>query len=432
MLILHPTDLSEAAQTAGRAAAYLSKAWRAPLLVLHVVHLPGVSAGTAAMSLRPSLEELERRRQRLDAQAQELKKLGAEVRVEMIEGLPDEVVAQRAEDEQVGLLVIGATGDRRRVAFGLGSTAMRLIKSSPAPTLVVREDQSLASWARGERPLRVAVGLDPSRPARIALDWLGSWTAAGALDVVALHVYDPETVAGVSAIAEKEHFLREDLERRLGAQQRLPSARARLVAGSGRVTPHLLDACASEQADLLVVGTHRYSTFDRILRGSTSLELVAATTRNVVTVPIRPGIELTRQIPKKVERVLVPLDFSDASRRALPWACSLAAHGGQLQLVHICTPIEGELPTEMVKRAQGDLAAIDPGAWGRSDLHVRSEVVLASNVASEIVRLAAEWESDLICMASHGRTGLSRMLMGSTTQGVLRRADRPVVAVPAH
>jgi nucleotide-binding universal stress UspA family protein len=309
---------------------------------------------------------------------------------------------------------------------------MRLIKSSPAPTLVVREDQSLASWARGERPLRVAVGLDPSRPARIALDWLGSWTAAGALDVVALHVYDPETVAGVSAIAEKEHFLREDLERRLGAQQRLPSARARLVAGSGRVTPHLLDACASEQADLLVVGTHRYSTFDRILRGSTSLELVAATTRNVVTVPIRPGIELTRQIPKKVERVLVPLDFSDASRRALPWACSLAAHGGQLQLVHICTPIEGELPTEMVKRAQGDLAAIDPGAWGRSDLHVRSEVVLANNVASEIVRLAAEWESDLICMASHGRTGLSRMLMGSTTQGVLRRADRPVVAVPAH
>ncbi len=431
MRILHPTDFSASSQIAGRAAARLAKAWRFPLHVLHVAHLPGVSAGTVAMPHRPSLEELERRRTRLEEEAQALRALGATVETEMVEGLPDEVALERCESLQAALLVIGATGERRRVAFGLGSTAMRLIKTSPVPTLVVREDSSLESWTRGERVLRVGIGLDPSRPARVALHWLGSWAAVGEIEAVAVHVYDPEAFPGVSAVAEKERFLLEDLQRRLGSETRVKHARARLVAGGGRVTPHLLDACAAEQCDLLVVGTHRYSTFDRILRGSTSLDIISASTRNVVVVPLSAGAAARRNVPRQIARVLVPLDFSDASRRALPWACSLAAQGGQLQLIHVCTVIEGERPTDMVARARADLAAVDPSLWGRPDLQMRCEVLVANNVAKEIVRVAVEWESDVICMASHGRSGLSRVLMGSVTQSVLRRADRPVVAVPA-
>jgi nucleotide-binding universal stress UspA family protein len=432
MRILHPTDFSDASNAAGRAAAHLAKAWRLPLHLLHVAHLPGVSAGTAAMPFRPSLEELERRRARLEQAASDLRAIGAEVHAELVEGLPDETILERCQSVSAALLVLGPTGDRRRVAFGLGSTAMRLIKTSPVPTLVVRDEASLTSWTQGLRPLRVAVGLDPSRPARLALNWLGSWTAVGPLDVVALHVYDPETLSGASAIEEKQRFLVDDLNRRLGAESRVKGARARLVAGGGYVTPHLLDACAAEQVDLLVIGTHRYSSVDRILRGSTSLDIVAAGTRNVVTVPINAAAAAARTTPRKAERILVPLDFSDAARRALPWACALVAPGGQLQLLHVCTIIEGERPTDMVARARAELDAIDPVKWDRADVQVRREVVVASNVPKEIVRLANDWDSDLICLASHGRSGLSRVLMGSVTEGVLRRSDRPVVAVPAR
>ncbi len=432
MRILHPTDFSDASNAAGRAAAHLAKAWRLPLHLLHVAHLPGVSAGTAAMSFKPSPDELARRRAQLEQLASELRAIGTEVNAELVEGLPDETILERCQSVNAALLVIGPTGDRRRVAFGLGSTAMRLIKTSSVPTLVVRDEASLTHWTQGVRPLRVAVGLDPSRPARLALNWLGSWTAIGPLDVVALHVYDPETLSGSSAVAEKQRFLVEDLTRRLGAESRVKGARARLVAGGGYVTPHLLDACAAEQADLLVIGTHRYSSIDRILRGSTSLDIVAAGTRNVVTVPIHPSAVAAHSTPRKVERILVPLDFSDAARRALPWACALVAPGGQLQLLHVCTVIEGERPTDMVARARAELEAVDPAKWDRADLQVRREVLVASNVPKEIVRLANEWDADLICLASHGRSGLSRVLMGSVTEGVLRRSDRPVVAVPAH
>lgn len=431
MQILHPTDFSPSSQIAARAAARLAKAWRVPLHVLHVAHLPGVSAGTATMTHKPSPEELQRRRARLDEEAKALRALGAEVTIELAEGLPDEVTLERCESLGAALLVIGPTGERRRVAFGLGSTATRLIKSSPVPTLIVREDASLESWLRGERSLRVAIGLDPSRPARVALHWLGSWTAVGDVETIAVYVYDPEMLPGISAVAEKEGFLLDDLRRRLGAETRVKNARVKLVAGGGRVTPPLLDACAAEACDLLVVGTHRYSSFDRLFRGSTSLDIASAATRNVVTVPMSANAANSRSAPRKLERVLVPLDFSDASRRALPWACSLATQGGQLQLIHICTMLEGERPTELVSRALADLSAVDPATWGRPDLQVRREVIVANNVAAEIVRVAGEWESDVICMASHGRSGLSRMLMGSVTQGVLRRTDRPVVAVPA-
>lgn len=431
MRILHPTDFSQSSQLAGRAAARLAKAWRIPLHLLHVAHLPGVSAGTAAMSHKPSPEELQRRQAKLDDEAKSLRALGAEVTAELAEGLPDEVALERCQSLGAALLVIGPTGERRRVAFGLGSTAMRLIKTSPVPTLVVREEASLESWLRGDRALRVAIGLDPSRPARVALHWLGSWTAVGEIEAVALQIYDPETLPGASAIAEKEKFLLDGLRRRLGAESRVKNARVKLVAGGGRVTPHLLDACAAEACDLLVVGTHRYSGFDRIFRGSTSLDITSTATTNIVTVPVSASASLARSVPRKLERVLVPLDFSDAARRALPWACSLASQGGQIQLIHVCTVIEGDRATDMVARAMADLGAIDPSVWGRPDLEVRREVVIANNVAAEIVRIAGEWESDVICLASHGRSGLSRMLMGSVTEGVLRRTDRPVVAVPA-
>jgi len=431
MLILHPTDFSEASRVAGRAAAQIAKAWSVPLHLLHVAHLPGVSAGTAAMSIAPSNEELARRRAALEAQSADLRELGVDVVVEMCEGLVDEKIVEHAEKAGAALVVIGATGDNRRVAFGLGSTAMRLIKSAKVPTLVAREAESLAAWAAGSRALRVAIGLDPSRPARVALNWLGSWSAAGPLDVVAIHVFDTDALSGAGAIAEKEQFLLDDLEKRLGAESRVKQRRARLAPGGGRVTPHLLDACAAENADLIVVGTHRYTAFDRILRGSTSLDIISASTRNVVAVPVNTIETPYRDIPKRVERVLVPLDLSEASRLALPWACTLLAQGGQLQVIHVCTVIEGERPTQLLARAREELEAINPATWGRPDLKVRRDVVIANNIAKHIVRAANDWESDLICLASHGRSALSRVLMGSVAQGVLRRADRPVITVPA-
>lgn len=432
MRILHPTDFSEASRIAGRAAALLAKAWKVPLHLLHVAHLPGVSAGTAAMPFKPAPEELERRRARLQHEAEELRKLGAEISPELVEGLPDEVILERCAGVEAALLVIGPTGDRRRVAFGLGSTAMRLIKTSNVPTLVVREEASLAAWLGKQRPLRVAIGLDPSRPARVALHWLGSWSAVGELDVVALHVYGPDTLAGAEDVAEREKLLADDLKHRLGAEGRIKKARARLTPGGQRIAPYLLDACAAENSDLLVIGTHRHGAFDRILRGSTSLDIVAASTRNVVTVPFTKEKASKSPAPKQAGRVLVPLDLSEASRRALPWACSLLAEKGQLQLLHVCSVIEGARPTAMAETARAELAAINPAAWGRPDIQVRREVVIANNVAKEIARAANEWDADVICLATHGRSGLSRLLMGSVAQGVLRRADRPVVTVPVH
>ena len=57
------------------------------------------------------------------------------------------------------------------------------------------------------------------------------------------------------------------------------------------------------------------------------------------------------------------------------------------------------------------------------------EVIVHGDAAAEIVRVAAEHEVDLIVISSHGRTGIGRMIFGSTAEAVVRHASCPVLVV---
>ncbi len=143
-----------------------------------------------------------------------------------------------------------------------------------------------------------------------------------------------------------------------------------------------------------------------------------------------------------VRSILLPTDFSECAGHALPAAASLARMwGARLICLHVIepivpivgwTPIAEPLPVADISEQFADSAARElPKVAQREEcvgLDVE-DVITRGEAASEIVRIAKERAVDLIVISSHGRTGIDRMLFGSTAEAVVRYARCPVLVV---
>ena len=135
-----------------------------------------------------------------------------------------------------------------------------------------------------------------------------------------------------------------------------------------------------------------------------------------------------------IKAILHPTDFSEHANFAFQQACAMAReHGARLIVLHVCpsavatSEIEAAmLPSEADKELlRAELSRLQP-----RDPKVRVEHRLqAGEPVEEILRVARECPCDLIVMGTHGRTGLSRLLMGSVAEAVVRTASCPVVTI---
>lgn len=133
----------------------------------------------------------------------------------------------------------------------------------------------------------------------------------------------------------------------------------------------------------------------------------------------------------KADKILFATDFSPASEAALRYASSLARDSGaKLLIVHVEEPPlaygAGEMyidPIEIMRPGlEKVLQRVQPTAPGVPHEHH----LLLGDPAQELVDLAQREKVDLIVMGTHGRTGLSRLLMGSVAEEVVRKAPCPV------
>lgn len=143
-----------------------------------------------------------------------------------------------------------------------------------------------------------------------------------------------------------------------------------------------------------------------------------------------------------IEKVLVPLDGSELAEQALHTVPRLFG-SVELLLFRVMSPpdvaISAYLPDtarttrEMTQAREGAaeayLAAQREAVEGEA-VSVETEAEFSHDPAREIVRLAEERGCDVIVMSTHGRSGLTRALVGSVTDRVLRRSSVPVVVVP--
>ena len=147
-----------------------------------------------------------------------------------------------------------------------------------------------------------------------------------------------------------------------------------------------------------------------------------------------------------LRRALVTTDLSEFGNRAVPWAYAVVAAGGVVHLMHVIEPVHvpnplyahytpGRAPTAEERASQRraieeKLRALVPDAAKSKGVETEVAIGEDDEVALCICEAAAAHDVDLVCMSTHGRSGLSKVLLGSVAERVLEHCKRPIFVVP--
>lgn len=286
----------------------------------------------------------------------------------------------------------------------------------------------------------ILVPLDGSPFAEQALPWALSLArrAGAALDLVRGHVlyalaqpaaawapFDP--VAEADAKQAERAYLDEIARRLTGAAP--VEVRKSLV--DGYETEGILKRAQDGRADLVVMATHGRGPVGRFFLGSVADVLVRET--SVPVLLVRPNGDAANLLPgPAVSNVLVPLDGSRLAEQALGPAAELARLLlAPCTLLRVLEPFglaAGPAPPEEVRCAAAGayLETVADRLRGHG-LPVQTQVAADGHPARAILSEARARQGTVIALATHGRSGISRVVLGSVADQMLRAAPGPVL-----
>ena len=274
----------------------------------------------------------------------------------------------------------------------------------------------------------------------IARDVGASVTALHVAPFQATPIYPYSEVRGVEAFMLSNgdrDKLKTELQRFLAVETANAVPVTCAVADAPNVHSEILAQADLLPADLIVMGTHGRSGFQRLFLGSVTEKVLRTAQPPVLTVGL--GTDVGPAGAFSFKRILCAVDFSDCSLAALRYASALAESGGaNLAALYVM-----EWPPLAVDPLLGpptDLAGYHAAAEaiGRERLHhvvaecarvPIDEIVASGKPYHEILRIAAARQTDLIVLGIHGRHPLGRLIFGSTAEPVVRRAPCPVLTV---
>jgi nucleotide-binding universal stress UspA family protein len=424
MPIVCGTDFSTNTAVAVDAASAIAKKLNEPLHLLHVV--------LAAKGITKE----DPRHQQLTRAAEALRARGVNIQEEMCNGQPEEQLTAKAQ--RAKMLVVGAFGHQNAITGQIGNVAAKTTQICQAPVLVVRSALPFIEWTSGQRPLKVILAADASPPAKVAARWLAGLKAAGALDVVAINLYDVQaelTRLGIPGVTdfvtphpEAEKILQREMLERCQPLEDAERLTTRVEPRRADVAEQIVQIAAQEHADLIVVGSHQRRGLSQLWYGSISQAILQQANIAVASVPMVYTDQKNDKKLPRIQRVLVPTDISTLGSIAIPHAYATAGSNGVVYLLHIV-----KAPPDSEVKDRGNLESkmrelIPPQA---KDLNIVTELEIINSVetAEAICQAAERLGVDIICMASHGRGGVMQRVMGATAQEVLETSKKPLLVI---
>jgi nucleotide-binding universal stress UspA family protein len=232
----------------------------------------------------------------------------------------------------------------------------------------------------------------------------------------------------------------------LGRQNGLLAANCHFMTGA----PTFYEVCNLARqisADLIVMSTHGYTGMAHMLAGSTAERIVQHSPCPVLVVRGKAKktspATVSRAPLRAIDSILVPVDFSQTSFQALEYAIEFAEKVAARLIVFHAIALSDSFTAEGYGRY--NLEALEEAARVVSEEQMQKfiglakfrrvsfeTVVAVAPTVLEVCTLAKMRDVDLIITATHGRTGLKHLLMGSIAEHVVRQAPRSVLVVPSH
>lgn len=198
------------------------------------------------------------------------------------------------------------------------------------------------------------------------------------------------------------------------------------ILEEGVIHETIIDVAKSRDCDLIIMGRRCLTGIERAFAGSFTARVIRHSPIDVLVVP--------KDATLGWKNILLATDGSDCSETAAAQALEIAkTHGRELKVAFVVDTM-GDIFVDapgmadnMMDKAKDAFNSIE-GKAKIIDVNVETFMV-EGEPHKEIVNLANHLKSDVICMGSHGRTGLSRWIMGSVTEKVLESAKCSVLVV---
>jgi nucleotide-binding universal stress UspA family protein len=268
----------------------------------------------------------------------------------------------------------------------------------------------------------LSAAIDAAINSRICLECLGRY---GITEVDLITVTTPNVTAGIGG--EVSERTKSGLA---GQREQLEAEGFAVETHVVRGTPHRRINGLAEQvdADLIIVGSRGQSPLQERFIGSTARNVARTAVRPVLVERIvEADADLAVANEHLFERVLYATDFSDNARAAFEQFDHLTEATQEATLLHVMPP-ERRPDDEADQNARDRLEHL---AGKLTDLDIAVETrVRRGETIGEILDAEADVDPTSILMGSRGRSRIRRLLLGSTSESIVRRADSNVLLVP--
>lgn len=298
--------------------------------------------------------------------------------------------------------------------------------------------------------MRLLIGVDGSPSSLAAVNLAGRLVDAS--DEIALY-YTPVEIP-LHGDATANHTMLDRARQALGeavfaeSRNHLPPAlrdKVKTILGTQKPIRGVIAAVSDWRADVVCVGSRGLGPIESMLLGSVASAVVQS-----VQIPVLIARELLPQ-ERQGLRVLLGYDRTNAAMQAAALHNFAWPTGSECQIVDVIDALPGPLPAWMEKRARSADAEAMAEAWVHEHQEEKQEcierlqtfrkslpeifhscapIVAEGHPAEQILRVAAEDNSDLIVVGKSSRTLYQRVMLGSTSRAVLQQANCSVLVVP--
>lgn len=295
---------------------------------------------------------------------------------------------------------------------------------------------------------RMLIPLDGSKVAEQVLPYARYLAKALAIPVELIEIVDPETLR-LLANPEQGRYLDALLadKRRSGGHyletvaQSFQGTQIKCAVENGRAEELIIDKAAGDKDTLIVMATHGRSGIQRWLLGSVADKVLHGSTNHLFLVRATDQGKTDGEAPLK--KVIVPLDGSSLAEKVLPYVVDL---GKKMQLEVILVRAYALPPSitadeygaysqelfDQLEAEAKDYLAGKIKEVQQPGLKNISSVVDLGYGAEEITTLARKTPDNFIAMCTHGRSGVTRWVLGSVTERVVRHSGDPVLIIRAN
>lgn len=454
MKILCAVDFTPQAEAAAQVALDLARRTQGSVELIHVIG-SGMDDVLAVAADAPEVAEQVRAdiRARLAALCDRLAAGGVPITAHVRDGEIEPSIVRRADAIGADLIVAGSHRRSALRRFLFGAFGDDAVKIGNRPVLLVPPGVDRLGAAGTERPVRVVAALDGRAGSGAAIAFARELASRTPSDVTFLRLYwAPDEyyrlgLSGARDLSAPDPEVVSDLERQIRLSLGFfPGSGTTSVVVEpvwGDPASKILDVARKRGADLVVVGAESRHGLARIKHPAVASRIAHDSAGlPVIFVPQMEGSAPGKTVPA-LHSVLAPTDLSPGANRAIPFAYSMvAAQGGVVELCYVHERIlagppyvsgstEGQLSAEERARLESRLRELIPRDAEERGIATHVTVVDGGRADEAILQASERLVVDAIVMASHGKGGALRAILGSVSHAVVDGARRPVLVIPS-